>query len=40
MSDAVTIRGATPADAAGVLSVYAPIVLETAISFEIEPPSV
>lgn len=34
------IRPATEADAAGCAAVYAPYVLETAITFEIEPPSV
>ena len=33
------VRLATPADAAGVLAIYAPIVRDTAISFEIDPPS-
>jgi phosphinothricin acetyltransferase len=34
-----TIRRATPADAAAVLSIYAPIIEGTAISFETEIPS-
>jgi phosphinothricin acetyltransferase len=34
------IRLATPADAAAVLAIYAPIVVETPISFEWEVPSV
>ena len=34
------IRPATDADAAAILAIYAPIVRETAISFELEPPSV
>jgi L-amino acid N-acyltransferase YncA len=34
-----TLRLAEPADAAGVLAIYEPIVRETAISFELEPPS-
>ncbi len=34
------VRLATPADAAGVQAIYAPIVRDTAISFEIDPPSV
>jgi L-amino acid N-acyltransferase YncA len=34
------IRLATPNDAAGVQAIYAPIVRETAISFELEPPTV
>jgi phosphinothricin acetyltransferase len=33
------IRIATAEDAEGVLSIYAPVVRETAISFETEPPS-
>ena len=33
------IRLAEPADAAGLLAIYAPIVRETATSFELEPPS-
>jgi phosphinothricin acetyltransferase len=33
-----TIRLATGNDAAGILAIYAPIVRETAISFEVEPP--
>jgi L-amino acid N-acyltransferase YncA len=34
------IRGATPADAAGILAIYAPIVESSAISFELEPPGI
>ncbi len=34
-----TIRTATPDDAAAILAIYAPIVRETAISFEVEPPT-
>jgi L-amino acid N-acyltransferase YncA len=34
-----TIRLATPEDAAAVLAIYAPIVRDTAISFEVEPPT-
>ena len=34
-----TIRDAHPEDAAGVLDIYGPIVMETHISFEEEPPS-
>lgn len=34
------IRLATPEDAEQIQAIYAPIVLETAISFEFEPPSV
>jgi L-amino acid N-acyltransferase YncA len=33
------IRLAEPADAAGILTIYAPIVRDTATSFELEPPS-
>jgi phosphinothricin acetyltransferase len=36
---AATIRIATGDDAAGVAAIYAPIVADTAISFEVEPPS-
>jgi L-amino acid N-acyltransferase YncA len=32
------IRLATPADGAGIHAIYAPIVRDTAISFELEPP--
>lgn len=35
-----TIRLATPHDAAGIQAIYAPVVRETAISFEVEPPTV
>jgi L-amino acid N-acyltransferase YncA len=34
------IRLATPHDAVGVQAIYAPVVHETAISFELEPPTV
>lgn len=34
-----TIRVATPEDADAMLTIYAPIVRETAISFEVEPPT-
>lgn len=34
------IRSATADDAAGVLSIYAPIVMDSPISFEIEPPTI
>ena len=34
------IRLATEGDAEGILAIYAPIVRETAISFEVEPPDV
>ena len=33
-----TIRPATEADAAGCAAIYAPYVVETAITFEIDPP--
>jgi phosphinothricin acetyltransferase len=39
VSVAARIRRATPDDAAGVAAIYAPIVLDSAISFELEPPS-
>ena len=35
-----TLRGAEPSDAAGMLAIYGPIVRSTAISFELDPPSV
>jgi L-amino acid N-acyltransferase YncA len=35
----MTIRVATPADVAAILAIYAPVVTDTAISFELEPPS-
>jgi L-amino acid N-acyltransferase YncA len=38
--DGLTIRLATPADAPAVQAIYAPIVVATPISFELEPPSV
>lgn len=34
------LRMATPADAAAILEIYGPIVRHTAVSFEVEPPSV
>ena len=34
------IRDATAADAPALLAIYAPFVTETAVSFEVEPPSV
>lgn len=40
MSSSVTIRPATPADAEELLSIYAPYVEHTAITFEYEVPSV
>lgn len=36
----MSIRDATPADAETLLAIYRPYVLETAISFELEPPTV
>jgi phosphinothricin acetyltransferase len=36
----MTLRVATPDDAAAIAAIYAPIVLNTPISFEMEPPSV
>lgn len=33
------LRPATPDDAAAIAAIYAPVVAETAISFELEPPS-
>src|SRR5687767_5749164 len=39
MEASFSIRPAGPEDAAAVLAIYAPIVRETAISFEDEPPS-
>jgi len=40
LSDNASVRSATVADAPGVLAIYAPVVLETAISFEFEPPGI
>jgi L-amino acid N-acyltransferase YncA len=40
MSIARTIRIATPADAAAIQAIYAPMVKHTTISFELEPPTV
>lgn len=37
--DAPTIRAASADDAAACLAIYAPIVRQTSISFELEPPS-
>lgn len=34
------LRDADPSDAAGMLAIYGPVVRSTAISFELEPPSV
>jgi phosphinothricin acetyltransferase len=39
MSMSATIRVALPEDASAILAIYAPIVRETAISFEVEPPT-
>jgi orotate phosphoribosyltransferase len=36
----VSVRSATPDDAESLLAIYRPVVLNTAISFELEPPSV
>jgi len=36
----MTIRTATPADAEAITAIYAPIVANTSISFELAPPSV
>lgn len=38
--EAIGIRDATPADAAGLLEIYAPFVRDTAVSFELAAPSV
>ena len=40
MTDLASLRLATADDAAGILEIYAPVVRDTAISFEIEPPSI
>ncbi|QKY21395.1 N-acetyltransferase family protein [Halolamina sp. CBA1230] len=37
---AVTVRAAAPADATAIRDIYAPLVEETHVSFETEPPSV
>lgn len=39
-SDRVSVRSATPDDAESLLAIYRPFVLNTAVSFELEPPSV
>jgi phosphinothricin acetyltransferase len=39
-TSSVVLRPAVPSDAEALLALYRPIVLETAISFEIDPPSV
>lgn len=39
MTDRVTVRAATPADAAAIADIYRPYVLQTAISFEETPPT-
>jgi len=38
--DGLRIRDATVADAGVLLAIYSPFVIETAVSFELEPPSV
>ncbi len=40
MAGTICIRLATEADAPDMLTIYAPVVRETAISFELDPPSV
>ncbi|MBU6207121.1 MAG: GNAT family N-acetyltransferase [Alphaproteobacteria bacterium] len=35
----IQMRPATPADAAAILSIYAPYVVASAVSFELEPPT-
>ena len=40
MTTGSAVRDATPDDAAACARVYAPYVLETAVTFELEPPSV
>lgn len=40
MASTAHLRFATPADAAALLTIYAPIVLESPASFQVEPPSV
>jgi L-amino acid N-acyltransferase YncA len=39
MAMSTTIRAALPEDAEAILTIYTPIVRETAISFEVEPPT-
>lgn len=39
MGPSLNIRNAMAADAVAILEIYAPIVRDTAISFEFEPPS-
>ena len=39
LPDSVLIRPASPADAPAMLAIYAPYVRNTAVSFELEPPS-
>ena len=39
MTHAATLRDATAADAAACASIYAPYVLDTVITFELDPPS-
>lgn len=40
MKNDITIRAATPADAAALRDIYAPYVLGTAITFEYDPPTI
>ena len=40
MENGMTVRDARPEDAAKLLAVYAPYVLDTAVSFEYKVPSV
>ncbi|NPV93526.1 MAG: N-acetyltransferase [Firmicutes bacterium] len=40
MTDQGTIRLAAPSDAAGILDIYAPFILNTAVTFELEVPTV
>jgi len=40
MPSTFTLRPATPADAPALLAIYTPIVRDTAISFEYEPPGI
>lgn len=39
MADNITIRSATPADAEALVAIYAPYVRDTAISYELTPPT-
>ena len=40
MNGSITVRAATPHDAAAMQAIYAPIVAQTAVSFELNPPSI